>query len=120
MTAEALNGRGASARQWLEWTAGTDFPDLPAQILACFRARRCGDIVVFAAEGWDFDHGNRAGHGGLRPSDIRVPLLLAGPGVPHARLGAVRTIDLMPTLLALLGRPVPSGLDGKTLLPAPP
>jgi len=44
-------------------------------------------------------------------------MLLAGPGVPHERRTApVRSVDLVPTLLDLLGRPVPAGLDGRSLL----
>jgi len=105
-----------SDRQWLEATADTDYPDLPSQILAYFRARRAGDIAVFAAPGWDFGQKNHAGHGGLRPEEMFVPILLAGPGVPAGRADAVRTVDIMPTLLELLGRPAARNLDGHSLL----
>jgi len=118
--AQLLNGEPADGRDWLKVTAGTEFPDLPGQIVAYFRARRAGDIAVFAAKGWDFNTVNRAGHGGLRPGDMHVPLLLAGPGVPKGRLEVARTADVMATLLELLGRPVPSNLDGRPLVPAPP
>jgi len=37
--------------------------------------------------------------------------------VPKAELDVARTVDLMPTLLKLLGRPIPPGLDGTPLLP---
>ena len=53
-------------------------------------------------------------------SEKDVKRLIAGPGVPHDRLKAVRSVDLMPTLLDLLGRPVPAGLDGKSLAPGRP
>ena len=113
-----LAGRPADGRTWLEATSGTDMPDLPEQILAYFRSRRAGDIAVFAAPGWDFENVNRAGHGGLRADDdMCVPLLIAGPGVPRGRLKTARSVDLMPTLLDLLARPVPAGLDGKSLTP---
>ena len=112
----APQGRPMTPREWLEATAATNYPDLPAQILAYFRARRAGDMAVFAAPGWDFRNSNRAGHGGLRPQDMHVPLLLAGPGVPKGRPGAARTVDLMPTLLRLLGRRIPAGLDGRSLV----
>ena len=75
---------------------------------------------MFAAGGWDFGTSNRAGHGGLGGADMHVPLLLAGPGVTKTRPPAVRTVDLMPTLLRLLGRPVPPDLDGRALVPAAP
>jgi arylsulfatase A-like enzyme len=116
---EMLAGAACSPREWLAATAATGYPDLPAQIVAYFRAARGGDLAVFAAVGWDFGAVNRAGHGGLRPGDMHVPLLLAGPGVPHQRRRAARTVDLMPTLLALLGRPIPPGLDGRCLVALP-
>ena len=111
-----LDGSGHSPSAWLAATVGTEFPGLPAQIVAYFRARRAGDLVVFAAPGWDFRTQNRAGHGGLRPEDMLVPLMLAGPGVPKGRIDVARVIDPVPTLLHLLGRPIPPGLDGEVLV----
>ncbi len=113
---ELLSGEPASRDAWFRATAGSGYPDLPEQILAYFRARRAGDVVLFAAPGWDFRDVHSAGHGGLRPGEMHVPILLAGPGVParqvrdHARL-----VDVMPTLLKLLGRNVPHGVDGRPL-----
>ena len=120
VSATTLGGEPRTGRQWLAATADTDFPDLPEQLLAYFRARRAGDIAVFAAPGWDFGRTNRAGHGGLGPEDMHVPLLIAGPGVGQGRRTGARTVDVMPTLLNLLGRPVPPGLDGRDLLAEPP
>jgi len=113
---DLLGGKPASGRQWLAATHATDYPDLPAQILAYFRAPRAGDIAVFAAPGWDFRGANRSGHGGLAPGDMFVPLLLAGPGIPHKRITFARTVDLVPTVLSLLGGPVTAELDGRSLL----
>ncbi len=114
---EAMQGKPLPERQWLRETIHTDYPDLPAQILSYFRARRAGDLVVFAAPGWDFDNKNQGGHGGIRPEDIFVPLMLAGPGVPRSRVEEARSVDLMPTLLKLLGRDIPADLDGAPLVP---
>jgi len=114
---ELLEGQPASARTWLTATISTRYPDLPAQILAYFRSRLAGDIAIFAAPGWDLNSVNRAGHGGLGPDDMLVPLLIAGPGVPPGRLRAARTVDVVPTILRLLARPVPHGLDGQSLVP---
>ena len=113
---EMLAGKPASGRAWLEATVDTEFPDLPEPLLAYFRAKRRGDIVLFAAPGWDFGKVNKAGHGGLRPSDMHVPLLLAGPGIPHGKLTAARSVDIMPTILHLLGKPIPKDIDGRNLL----
>ncbi len=117
LPADALAGGEMTPRQWLEATVRSDYPDLPAQILAYFRSRYAGDLAVFAASGWDFNNVNRAGHGGLSPGDMFVPLMLAGPGVPHARVDVARAVDLMPTLLGLLGRRVPADVDGQSLVP---
>lgn len=112
-----LLGLPHDAQEWLEATADTRYPDLVPQILAYFEAPLAGDLAVFAAPGWDFGNHLKAGHGGLGPEDMFVPLLMAGPGVPHVRhRGPVRAVDLLPTLLDLLGRPVPPNLDGRSLV----
>ncbi len=113
--AAMLDGTPHSPDEWLAATIATEFPGLPAQLVAYFRARRAGDLAVFAAPGWDFRTQNRAGHGGLRPADMLVPMMLAGPGVPRGTVTVAQTVDLMPTLLHLLGRPIPADLDGRVL-----
>jgi hypothetical protein len=118
--AALLDGKPHAPAEWLAATADTPHPDLVPQVMAYFDAARAGDIAVFAAPGWDFGHENKAGHGGLRPEDMYTILIMAGPGVPRGRRAApARTVDLAPTLLELLGRPVPAGLDGRSLLAAP-
>lgn len=119
---DVLGGMPLGQREWLVATSGTDYPDLPSQIVAYFRAQRAADLAVFATPGWDFGTTHRSGHGGVHAVDMRVPLLMAGPGVGHERRDSnVRTVDLMPTVLTLLGRPVPPGLDGQSVLaPQPP
>lgn len=112
---DALEGKPLTPRQWLDATIGTQYPDLPAQILSYFRSPRSGDLAIFAMPGWDFNTVNRAGHGGLRPSDMFVPLLIAGPDIKHQRLTAARTVDVMPTLLTIMGKPIPAGVDGQSL-----
>jgi arylsulfatase A-like enzyme/Tfp pilus assembly protein PilF len=70
------------------------------------------------------DHGESLGeHGELThgffvyQSTLRIPFLLAGPGVPaERRKGPARTADLLPTLLGRLGLVIPVGLDGSDLL----
>src|SRR4029453_19546238 len=74
------------------------------------------------------DHGDMLGehgeltHGLLVSSAVRrVPLLLAGPGVPVPKDETcfVRTVDLAPTLLQLAGAKPKGELDGRSLLPLP-
>lgn len=76
-------------------------------------------LVVLTA-----DHGESLGehgeptHGALcYEAALRVPLVFRFPGAPPAP-GPVRLaslVDLTPTVLALLGAPVPAGLDGLAL-----
>jgi len=52
-------------------------------------------------------------------ASVRVPLVMAGPGITPARRVAnlVSLIDLCPTLMAMAGLPRRAGLDGESLLP---
>jgi uncharacterized sulfatase len=78
-------------------------------------------VVVFVS-----DHGQHLGeHGGLWAKltlfeeSLRVPLLVAGPGVPAAASSpcAVELLDLFPTLTGLAGLAPPPGLEGRDLSP---
>ena len=72
------------------------------------------------------DHGDYLGDHNLtgksvRPYDgaLRIPLILRGPGVPKAVSDElVEIVDVMPTLLDMLGIPLPSGNQGISLVPA--
>lgn len=49
---------------------------------------------------------------------VRVPFVIAGPGVPHASDSSLVTHeDLAPTLLDMAGLPVPTTMDGRSLRP---
>jgi arylsulfatase A-like enzyme len=115
--AAMLDGTPHDQGEWLAATAESLYPDLVPQIVTYFDAPRAGDILVFAAPIWDFASGNKAGHGGLRPGEMFTIFAAAGPGVPHERTrGPIRSVDMMPTILQLLGRPIPPGLDGRSIL----
>ena len=70
------------------------------------------------------DHGESLGEHGeqthgifIYDATIRVPLLLAGPGIASGlRVSAhARSVDVMPTILDLIDAPIPAGLDGTSL-----
>jgi len=63
-------------------------------------------------------HGWR-GHRMLYRQQIDVPLIVRVPGHGQGRRvpGLVRTVDILPTLLDLLGVEAPAGLDGASLRP---
>src|SRR6266516_3674952 len=75
--------------------------------------------VVFSS-----DNGYHMGQYRLNPgkmtafdTDIRVPLVVAGPGVPAGAVSdaAVANIDLAPTFEHLGGAPIPDNVDGHSL-----
>jgi len=71
------------------------------------------------------DHGESLGEHGeeqhgffVYESDIHIPLVLAGPGLP-ARVvdDPVRIVDVMPTVLDLLHLSIPAAVQGRSLVP---
>jgi HEAT repeat protein len=91
------------------------------RVVRVVRARRPGAVIVVTA-----DHGEEFGeHGGryhgttVYDEQVRVPLVVVGPGV-RAGQGVstvVQTIDLLPTALSALGIPRPARLRGRDLGP---
>ncbi|MDP2312037.1 MAG: sulfatase [Pseudomonadota bacterium] len=77
-------------------------------------------IVVTADHGESLgDHGRTFCHGSLYEHDLHVPMVMWGPGrVPSARRVTAETnhVDVLPTLLAYAGLPIPAGLQGASLL----
>lgn len=63
--------------------------------------------------------GLAVGHGfALHEHLIRVPLIVAGPGVSQAAVTEqVRHVDLFPTIADLAGVDAPKGIDGRSLRP---
>ncbi len=84
------------------------------------RGRLENTLVIFTS-----DHGDLLGDLGLfaknapYDGDLRVPLMLAGPGIPAKRCSnaIVELADLYPTICDLLGLPVPVDLDARSLAP---
>src|SRR5439155_17492550 len=58
-----------------------------------------------------------AGHGASSPYDIHTPLIAAGPDFRERAVSDVPTgnVDLAPTLLRLLGLPVPTTMSGRVI-----
>ncbi len=83
--------------------------------------RAPGAVFIVSA-----DHGEEHGdHGGryhgttVYEEQVRVPLVVVGPGIePRVVAPPVQTIDLLPTTLAALDVPIPPRLRGRDLGPA--
>lgn len=89
------------------------------ELVTALRARFPAAIVVLTSDhGEEFlEHGG-LGHGAtLYDEVLRVPLIVAGPGVvPGVRVPAmVSLLDIVPTVLDWLGAPQPDGLEGGSL-----
>ena len=77
-------------------------------------------LIVFAGDnGLAVGQHGLLGKQSLYDHSIRVPLILAGPGIPAAQRteSMVYLFDIFPTMFELLGLPIPATVDGKSFLP---
>jgi len=89
------------------------------KIVARFRSVRPNGIVIVTA-----DHGEAFGEHGalfhgttLYEEQVHVPLVVVGDGLSRREVEEpVQTIDVLPTVLAMLGLPPPLGIRGRNLL----
>lgn len=80
--------------------------------------RRSGAVTILSADhGEEFgDHGGRYHGSSVYEEQVRVPLIIAGPGVKAQRSPeVVQTIDLLPTVLSALSVPRPPRIRGRDL-----
>lgn len=77
-------------------------------------------VVVTADHGEEFgEHGQRYHARSLYDGVVRVPLIVRLPGAaPRVVATPVSIVDIMPTLLDLAGVTGPTGMNGRTLVPA--
>jgi len=78
-------------------------------------------IVVLADHGESLGEHGEFNHGiFLYDATLRIPFLIAGPGVPAGvRVQQqARTIDVLPTVLELMGGKAPASVQGVSLAPA--
>ncbi len=98
--------------------------DEVGRLLAHLRARgldRSTLVVVTSDHGEEFlDHGSWEHQKTLYEEVVRVPLVMAGPGVP-ARRGQAQAslLDVAPSILSWAGLAVPPEMQGRNLLSAP-
>ena len=79
------------------------------------RATGSGRLAVLVTS----DHGGSGKHHGGQAVDFRIPWILWGDGIPARTLEErVSILDVAPTVLGLLGIPVPPSWPGKPRYPA--
>jgi predicted AlkP superfamily pyrophosphatase or phosphodiesterase len=65
---------------------------------------------------WSLPEWTHAQHGSTAPLDVAVPIAFLGPGIRPQRISRpVRTVDIAPTLAALIGVTPTEPLDGQVL-----
>jgi arylsulfatase A-like enzyme len=90
------------------------------KLVAYLEKNRPGAIIIVTADhGEEFDeHGGRYHGTSLYEEQVRVPLIVAVPGLaPHVVPGPVELIDLAPTILGLVDIPAPVRMRGTDLGP---
>ncbi|MBN1336239.1 MAG: LTA synthase family protein [Deltaproteobacteria bacterium] len=99
--------------------------DFAGRLVRAYEARGLGDDTLFVLLG---DHGEGFGEHGryfhdltIYEEGLRIPMVLYGPGVLGDRSGVIRgprqTLDVLPTVLEILGIEVTNGrLEGTSLL----
>jgi len=84
---------------------------------ASFVPARAPDVVLRLQPWIVLDFRAGTSHGTPYPYDRRVPVAFLGPGVTAGKsFERASPMDVLPTVLALLGAAVPEGLDGRPLL----
>lgn len=99
-------------------TFDSPFPDVFEQSRQIFISPRAGDIILSAKSGYDFRLRyevplHRGSHGSLCPEHMKIPFLC---NVPINRRTALRSVDVFPTILQLMGKEIPPTIDGRSLI----
>ncbi len=82
-----------------------EYPDAAVQIPRLMAAPRAPDILIVPRDGYETAWSwHRGRHGGYTRQEMIVPLLAIGPNIVRRRIPRARTIDLLPSILNLLGR----------------
>jgi arylsulfatase A-like enzyme len=91
------------------------------RLLAELKARGMYDNTIFvfsSDQGLGMGSHGLMGKQNLYDAGMKVPLIIAGPGVPKGETQALAyLLDVFPTVCDLVGAKIPEGLDGKSQKP---
>jgi predicted AlkP superfamily pyrophosphatase or phosphodiesterase len=82
-----------------------------------FHPERSSDLLIQLAPGV-VTYAEGTGHGTPYEYDQHVPLLIRGRGWSGIEEARVSSIDIAPTIAAMVGVTIPAGVDGRVLSPA--
>jgi arylsulfatase A-like enzyme len=120
LTAQQIAGIDAAFRKRVQAVQAVDA--LIGRLEATLRARGLAGSTYIA---FSSDNGYHMGERRLMPgkmtafdSDVNVPLIVAGPGVPRGRTTSriATNVDLYPTFVELAGGAPPPAVDGRSLV----
>jgi arylsulfatase A-like enzyme len=110
-----VDGTYHSHIEWLNGTVNATFPNTPDHMFGFFDCDLSPTLVATTAPGWVLFHPedpeDRAVtevnmHGGDGREVVTTPLVIGGAGVKHGvELDACQNVDMLPTVLRLLGIP---------------
>ena len=128
VASDALGSCPGIARAWTrgeleaQLPAGTEEEPCAAAYRNAFHPERSPDLLVQVAPHTLTRRGSGTSHGTPYPYDTHVPWLLRLPGGGSARRveTPVSTVDVAPTVAALVGIPAPGDLDGVDRAPLLP
>lgn len=120
----ATSGQFLDVDGWLAATVDSEFPFVVDQLPRYFKNPRACDVLASTRgrRAFNYEHGRTMNdhaysHDLSVPSSMFVPLVIGGSdAVPHVELPLAKTVDLVPTLLALLGVKPGDGVVGRSLL----
>lgn len=116
--------------QSIDITRQSHYPDIFVQLSQLFKSDRTGDVIISAKSGYDFRERyevplHKASHGAICPEHMKIPFISNFPFRNETSWGAeailrkrssIRSVDIFPTVLHLLGKPIPKNIDGANLV----
>ena len=86
------------------------------EIINTMAAPYAADVVGLLRD--DTSYGVAGDHGGAQEPVQRIPIVFAGAGIgPRDSYAAMRSVDILPTILREMRLPLDAGLDGRARRP---